>query len=305
LINQIKKAGGNLLILDAGDLLFERYVSSTLSPSLQKEALLDAQLMISAFNLMGCDAVGVGDDDLKLGAKAFVRLRKKASFPFISTNVVSVNGRKISASYAIKKVGGLRWGIFSLLSPKMPLASSPRDWKVGEPLRSARQVMKDLKGRADFIILLAHMPLRELRALLSQLQGVTIAVAGHNTSGLRRAMQVGHTIVVRSYGWGRYLGRLDLYIKAPEAPFVDETKVRMLERDLAVVNRRIKEGAPRNFEELKTKMEAQLRELKGGNIYRNQLILLSSRLQEDKGVKRLMQDFSAKKKELKKRCLEK
>ncbi|MBW2038563.1 MAG: hypothetical protein JRI46_03065 [Deltaproteobacteria bacterium] len=305
MIKEIKKAGGDLLILDAGDLLFKRYVTPSLSASLQKEALLDAKLMVEAFNLMGCDAVGIGDYELTLGAKAFAELKKRAKFPFVSSNVIFKDGRRMPVPYVIKRAGGLRWGIFSLLSANLSSTSKTREWKVLDPLEKGREVVKKLKKKADLIILLADMPLKELRALLSQLQGIAIVVAGHSSSGMRRPMQVGQTIVVRSYGLGRYLGMLDLYLKDPKASFVDEARIMTLERDLAVVNNKIKGGAPGNFEKVKAKMEAQLRELKRGNIYRNQLILLSSRLQEDKGVKRLMQDFSAKKKELKKRCPEK
>lgn len=305
MIKEVRKAEKDLLVLDAGDLLFGRHITPSLSPSLQKEALLNAQLMVEAFNIMGCDAVGIGDDELKLGAKAFIGVKEKATVPFISSNVVFNDGQRVSVPYVIKRAGGLRWGIFSLMSAKLSSTSNLQDWKVLDPLEKGREMVKELKEKADILVLLAHMPLGELRALLSQLQGVTIAVAGHSSSGMKRPMQVGKTIVVSNYGWGRYLGRLDLYIKDPAKPFVDEARIMTLERDLAVIKRKIKEGAAGSFEEVKTKIEVHLRELKKGNIYRNQLIRLSSSVQEDPKVKRLIEDFSARKKELKKGCPEK
>lgn len=267
--------------------------------------MLDAQLIVESFNLMGSDAVGLGDDDLRLGVKALVELKKRAKFPFISSNVIFSDGSKISVPHIIKRVGGLKWGIFGLLGSSLFPASQSNVWKVVDPLEKGREVAKDLKKKVDLLIVLADMPLPELKALLSQLQGITIAVAGHSTSGMRRPLQVGQTIVVRSYGRGRYVGRLDLYLKDLKAPFIDDARIRMLERELAIVRRRIKEGATGNFEEVKPKIEAQLREMKSGNIYRNQLVLLSSRFREDQGVKRLVREYSARKKELEKGCPEK
>jgi 2',3'-cyclic-nucleotide 2'-phosphodiesterase (5'-nucleotidase family) len=146
------------------------------------------------------------------------------------------------------------------------------------------------------------MPLQELRALLSEVPGITIAVAGDNPSGLRRPLQVEGVIVVSSYGYGRYLGVLRLSIEDPEAPFVDEARIIALERELAVVEGKIKAGAKGSFAESKEKIEAELQEFKKGNSYRNELVMLSSRLREDPQVQKLIADFSAKQRQLRKGC---
>jgi 2',3'-cyclic-nucleotide 2'-phosphodiesterase (5'-nucleotidase family) len=301
-IKEITKAEKDLLILDAGDLLFKRHVTPFISQPLQKEAILDAQLMVDAFSLMGCDAVGVGDDDLRLSAKIFSEVKKRATFPFISSNVVFNDGHELSAHYVIKNAGGLRWGIFSLMNAHLPPNYTTQDWKVVDPLERGKEVLKDLKERVDNIILLSHMPVRELNILLTQLRGITIAVAGHSSSGLRMPMHVGQTLMVRNYGEGRYLGKLDIYLKDPKASFINEEKIMTLKRNLAMVKQKIEQGVLGFNEEQKANIEAQLKESQKGNTYRNQLILLSSRYQDDQGVKGLMEKFSTLKKEQKKGC---
>ena len=304
MIKKITKTEKDLLILDAGDILFKRHVTPFISQSLQKEAILDAQLMVDAFSLMGCDAVGVGDDDLRLSAKVFSEVKKRAKFPFISSNVDFNDGHEISTQYVIKKAGGLRWGIFSLLNAHLPPNYTTQDWKVMDPLEKGKAVLEDLKKKADHIILLAHMPVRELNLLLTQLQGITIVIAGHSPSGLRRPMHVGQTLMVRNYGEGRYLGKLDIYLKDPKAPFVNEENIMMLKRNLAMVKHKIEQGVSGPYEAQKVSIEAQLKESENGNVYRNQLILLSSRYQDDQGVKGLMEKFSTLKKEREKGCPE-
>lgn len=251
---------------------------------------------------MGCDAVGIGADELRLGAKAFAKVTKKASFPFVSANVVSKHGRQISDPSIVKNAGGLRWGIFSLMSANASAKAPTPDWKVLDPVSTGNQVVEELQGKADIIILLAAMPLHELRALLPQVPGITIAVAGHNPSGLRRPLQVEGAIVVSSYGYGRYLGMLTLSLRDPTAPFVDEARIMVLERELAVVEGKIKAGASGSFTELKQKMEAELEELRQGNSYRNELIILSSKFREDRKVQKLIVDFRAQQRQLKKGC---
>ena len=73
-------------------------------------------------------------------------------------------------------------------------------------------------------------------------------------------MRIGQTIVVRSYGWGRYLGRLNLYLRNLEAPFVDEARIKTLERNLAGMKRRTEQGGLESVRGRKAHIEAQLRE---------------------------------------------
>jgi len=302
MIKEIKKSRGDVLVLDAGDLLFAKGVDPSRPAFRRQEVLLNARLIVDAFNLMGCDAVGIGEDELRLGTRDFDKLKKGAAFPFISANVVRKNGRQISDPSIVKDAGGLRWGIFSLMSANPPAHVQTPDWKVLDPVSTGKQVVEELQGKADIIILLAAMPLHELRALLSQVPGITIAVAGDNPSGLRSPLQVEGVIVVSSYGSGRYLGVLKLSIGDPQAPFFDEDRIMVLERELAVAEDKIKAGAKGSFTESKKKMEAELQELKKGNRYRNELIMLSSRFREDPQVQQLIADFSAKQRQLRKGC---
>ena len=302
MIEEIKKSGRDVLVVDAGDLLFAKGVDPSRPAFRRQEVLLNARLIVDTFNLMGCDAVGIGEDEVRLGMKDFVKLKEKASFPFVSANLVRKNGRQISDSFIVKDAGGLRWGIFSLMSVNSTMHVQTPDWKVLDPVSTAKQAVEELRGKADIIILLAAMPLQELRALLSQVPGITIAVAGDNPSGLRNPLQVGQTIVVSSYGHGRYLGVLKLSIVDPQAPFVDEARIMALERELIVVEGKIKAGAKGSFAESKEKIKAELQEFKKGNSYRNELVMLSSRRREDPQVQKLIADFSAKQRRLRKEC---
>jgi 2',3'-cyclic-nucleotide 2'-phosphodiesterase (5'-nucleotidase family) len=170
------------------------------------------------------------------------------------------------------------------------------------PVNTGRRVVEDLQGEADVIILLAAMPWTELMALLPQVPGITIAVAGHHPNGIRSPMQAGQTIAISCPGYGRYIGMLKLTLKAVEAPFVDEARITALERELAALEKRIKEGTAGSFSEAKERMEAELHELKRGNIYRSELIMLSSEVREDRAVQKLIEDFKDQHQRLEQGC---
>jgi 2',3'-cyclic-nucleotide 2'-phosphodiesterase (5'-nucleotidase family) len=264
--------------------------------------LLNAQLIVEAFNLMRCDAGGIGGDDLRLGAKTFAKVKKMAEFPLISANVVTQRGRRVSVSSVVKKTGGLRWGVFSLTSANPPLKAKDRDWNVLDPVTTGKEVVGELQDKADVIILLAAMQLRELKSLLRQVPGITFAVVGDNPSGLSRPLQVGQTIVVSSNAYGRYLGVLTLSLRDPAAPFVDEARIMQLKQELDVLEAKIKQGKSESLVDQKQKVEADLKALQQNNSYRNELIRLSSRFREDQKVNEVVRKFSAQMQELNKGC---
>ena len=88
-----------MLVLDAGDLLFKKY-SAPIPPKESKAATEKANLIIEAFNVMGYDAMGIGDDDLSLGKDVLLQVSKKAKFPILSSNVLNeASGRPLFQTY--------------------------------------------------------------------------------------------------------------------------------------------------------------------------------------------------------------
>jgi 2',3'-cyclic-nucleotide 2'-phosphodiesterase (5'-nucleotidase family) len=300
-IQDARKTEKDSLILDAGNLLFFKNIHPSLPSAQKKEALLNAQLMVQTFNLMGCDAAGIGVDDLRVDPKDFARVQALAQFPFVAANAVSKNGQKLFAPFVVKNAGGLRWGIFSLMSAAASSAAHS-GWKALDPVDTGRQVLTELQAKADIIILLTAMPVAELRALLPRLPGVTLAVAGGEPGGLVRPLQVGETTVVCSPPFGKYLGVLHLSLKDPRALFADEARITELERALALVERKIKEGSAGASPDEKEKIETELQALKKGNTYRNELMVLSANVREDPAVKQFIEDRRAQEKQSGKGC---
>ncbi len=126
-MQEIRETRIDVLTLDSGDLLFKKFIAP-LPDYEQKEASQKAHLIIEAFNQIGYDAFGIGDDDLTLGKEFLVELSKKANFPFLSTNLFDrESGTPLFHPYLVKEVGALRVGIFSLLSG--PRIHGSKGWR--------------------------------------------------------------------------------------------------------------------------------------------------------------------------------
>jgi len=296
------------MVLDAGDFLFRSNVSPTMPDNLRQKAMAGAGAVIEGFSLMKYDAVGIGNDDLVMGVDTLRELLKKGALPIVVSNVIPTDGRPIGTRYLIKETAGLRWGIFGMIgmignAVKSPYPQSENvNWRVESPLQIGREVMGELRGeKIDGVILLADMEWEELRGLLVGLRGITLVVAGHSTRGLRTPVQVEGTVVVRTYGWGRHVGRLDLFIKDPTLCFYDQNKIQQMSGQLAQVSARVKAG-DQSLLGVRKNLEEQLKGMRGGNYYENTLVLLSRQLREDPKVKRVVDEYNRVIKRTEKEC---
>ena len=86
-----------ILLMDAGDLLFKKFAGPYSKDEL-KGITEKAHLIVESLNLMGYDAIGIGDDDLSLGKEFLLDLAKKAKFPFLSSNLLDEKTGKAALS---------------------------------------------------------------------------------------------------------------------------------------------------------------------------------------------------------------
>ena len=107
-IRQVRKeAAESVVLLDAGDL-----IGDTMIADFTREAL------IAAFNLLGYDAMTLGNHEPDFGIPVFGERRKEAQFPFVAANMASkVTFTPPIAPYVIKNANGLRIGIIGLAYP--------------------------------------------------------------------------------------------------------------------------------------------------------------------------------------------
>ncbi len=145
-MQSVRETKRESLLLDSGDLFFDRYRKEIRAEDVTAQSE-KAHLILKCYNLLVYDAMGIGDDDLSLGKDFLVDLSKNASFPFISSNLMDKEtGEALFKTHVIKETGGLRIGIFSLLSPYFFSVESDQESCFASPLRK-RKEFSEKSGR--------------------------------------------------------------------------------------------------------------------------------------------------------------
>lgn len=220
LINQlreeIKKDGGEVLLLDAGDV----------NTGVPQSDLLDAEPDFKGMNAIGYDMMAVGNHEFDKPLKTILKQQKDwAKFPFVSANIYDSKNQRVFPSHITKKVGDLNVVIFGLTTEDTPKKSNPANSKglVFKPaVEEAKTLVPTLRPTADVLIAVTHIghyPDEKHGAdapgdvtLARKVPGIDLIVGGHTQKPLFQPDVQNGTIIVQAYEWGKYVGRVDLEI---------------------------------------------------------------------------------------------
>ncbi len=214
----MKKEGKDILLLDAGNLLFRKPPQTETH---RRDALLRVGLLIQSYNEMGYDAVNVGEKDLMMGFKYLSEVSAKAKFPFISTNLVDKKtGKPVLKPYAIKEIKGLRIGILGLLDDQFKLTLLEKDpgLNITEPFSALKAAMKGLREYCDFIVVLSQLGESKDKKLAGENRDIDLILGGGGESKRVIMERVNGAAIYRLEPRGGYLGRVDYSIADTKRP---------------------------------------------------------------------------------------
>lgn len=218
LIKQIRREVEHLLVVDSGDLLMGTAMSS----------IYRGEADIAAMNLMGYDAVAVGNHDFDFGTRHLRNLRKEAAFPFLCSNVRPQEPNTCER-HVIKTIGTLRVGLIGLIGkrnyPDTFNRSVVREVEFQDPIAAAKQAATELRERVDLLVAITHQDTEEDLALAKGVPALDVIIGGHTegfdgviaqdattpTEGRVDLVGVG-PVFVKTHRQGRTLGRLDLLL---------------------------------------------------------------------------------------------
>jgi 2',3'-cyclic-nucleotide 2'-phosphodiesterase (5'-nucleotidase family) len=291
-----------LLTLDAGDTLFKKYLNPLLESEL-KSFPAKAQLIVESLNLMGYDGLGVGDDDLTLGKAFLVEISKKASFPFLSSNILDEEtGNLLFQPFLVKETNGLRVGVFSLLSPDVfsgPADPRKKGLQFRPTIETAQAMVKELQPKTDFIILLSHLGYQKDLELAQAVSGIHLILGSHTGINLSYPPVIKSTIVTQLAGKGMYGGKLDLTISNNGQTFYNlaikrslETNVRNLKARLGV--KEVPETEKVQLRKTLDETEKRLTDLQGKNEFDNRITPLTDQMKDDPEILKMIAAYKAK-----------
>lgn len=198
------------LVLNGGNLFFSR---ESLRPEKLAAGKLLADLIMSSFNKMGCDALNVGAYDLSLGVDNLRKLEKNANFPFLSANILDKHDKYIFTPSIIKMAGGVKVGIFGLCDDALKIDKLPagQKIKVVNPLDKAEEISLELKKKgSEYTVLLTNLNIRDCRRIAQRELPIDLIIGSSKENRISLPILVQKAYIVHVERGGKSVGRLDV-----------------------------------------------------------------------------------------------
>ncbi len=213
-IKEIRENNENVLLLDAGD-AFQGSSSASLSKG---------ESIVSIMNAMKYDAMAAGNHEFGYGWQRLVELAEMAEFPVLSANTYGQDGKELLESYTIKKLNGIRVGIFGLTTVETATKTSAANVEgitFADPVEKAKEMVQTLrKKKCDLVIALVHLPIVDAgdscERLAQEVEGIDLIVSGHSHVALEEGMEVNDTLIVQAGEYGKSLGVVTVEMKKRE-----------------------------------------------------------------------------------------
>jgi 5'-nucleotidase/UDP-sugar diphosphatase len=213
---EVEKKGGQTLLLSAGDV----------NTGVPESDMLDAEPDFKLMNLIGYDAMTVGNHEFDKSLDVLMKQKGWAEFPFLAANIVKKGtGETLFEPYIIKDLDGLRVAIFGLITEETPILVVPdhvKDLEFKSTIETAKALVPKLRKEADLVIALTHIGFYEesggkykapgVFRLAREVQGIDAIVDGHSHTAVKELKKINNTVLVQAGEWSKYVGRLDLTV---------------------------------------------------------------------------------------------
>lgn len=169
-------------------------------------------VVMAALKESGCDAVGVGDADLRLADNSFIQEAEKSKLTIVSA---APDAPKVFVPYVIKRVGNLNVGIVSFG------AVSPENTDQYAFRKSRYLAYKTARASCDILIVLDQsntITADWLGRIGARLGAPDIVVGGVRNAGISEPQVIGKTHIVPTGQETREIGVVDVRIVRGEEP---------------------------------------------------------------------------------------
>ncbi|OGF17306.1 MAG: hypothetical protein A2W00_14230 [Candidatus Eisenbacteria bacterium RBG_16_71_46] len=189
-----------------------------------------AWFLMDAMKVIGTDAVGIGDRDLRYGL-AFLQVNaKRTGLPLLSANLFMKGSHKLALQPSvIKQVGTVKTGIFGLISDKGDLFDAKDSVTVEDPVVAAKRTVAELRKKgATVVVLLSQLGKIESEDLVTTVEGIDVVIVGRNVPLVQKGRMVKNTVAVYGAEQGQYIGRTIVSLDAKQHMATAENEVFML-----------------------------------------------------------------------------
>ncbi len=225
---EVAQSGGYSLLLDGGDV----------NTGVPESDLQDAVPDFKGMNLLGYDAMAVGNHEFDKPPQVLRLQRKLAKFPMLSANIYQ-GTKRVFDPYKIFNLGGVRVAVMGLTTEDTQRLTHPDNRKgmdFRSPIEEAAKLIPELQQQADVIVAATHMghyangnhgSLAPGDVEMARtVKGLHLVVGGHSQNTACMSAQnvidaayvpgeaclpdrQNGTWIVQAHEWGKYVGRAD------------------------------------------------------------------------------------------------
>ena len=155
--------------------------------------LFQGQSVIDLMNEMRFDVMVVGNHEFDFGQDVLKKRISEAKFPVLAANVEGLDALK---PYVIKEVAGTKIAVIGVVTDETPISTNPRNvagLRFFSPEETVRKYVRELKSKADIIIVLSHIGYHDDRALAEKVKRIDVIVGGHSHTEILSPVVVGNT----------------------------------------------------------------------------------------------------------------
>ena len=159
-ISQVREENPIVFLVDAGDDIQGTIMTDDVASRNPDQE----HPVIAAMNYMGYDAMTLGNHEFNWGMETRKKIGGQAAFPVLGMNVLDRDGRCVTGSgWTIIERGGIRLAVIGVCTPDVPIWDGGKEG-IDETTFTAgstavRQAVEEIGGRADVILVSAHMGL--------------------------------------------------------------------------------------------------------------------------------------------------
>ncbi|MEE8142844.1 MAG: multiheme c-type cytochrome, partial [Planctomycetota bacterium] len=231
-VRGVQVSGVDPLLVDGGDFLFA-LGDSRGSDFRRRQNLEKAKVIIEAYNRLGYKVAAVAECDLTMGLKTLKQLEKRMKFQLLCANFVMQEGssdsRQIFSPSSIIDHHGRKVGIIAVLQDLAPsfLSKVAPHTEITDPFTAVRREVKRLAGKAELILVLAHLPRTQVDRLADEIPGIDFILEPNSYGGVtvvwipkeQVVVERNGRVLLKVSGQGSNIGRLDLVLRAPGKPW--------------------------------------------------------------------------------------
>lgn len=166
------------------------------------------EINLRSLELMGYDALALGDDEFNFGKDYLLGQIKKSKLSFLSANV-KMEG---CAPYSIKKIADINIAIIGLTNDEAKVKSAGLELEDAKTALM-RTIQEVKKNKADLILCLSYLGEEKDKALISEVKDIDIVISGRPAESPDNYTKIGSAFLVRPVWQGRRLSKIDLELE--------------------------------------------------------------------------------------------